>query len=95
MSTAEAARQTPTAEAQQGANTLRKGRPLTPRRLALHVVLGATALIWFFPLLWALLNSFRDYSDTATHGYASLGGFTLDNYTNAWARGNFTRTFVN
>ena len=30
---------------------------------------------------------FRDYAYTAKNGYVSFGGFTLDNYTNAWAAG--------
>jgi multiple sugar transport system permease protein len=47
------------------------------------------ALIWLFPLLWSLYNSFRDYSYTQTNGYLSFGGWTLDNYTNAWSRGQF------
>ena len=54
-----------------------------------------TALLWLFPLAWAVFASFRDYSYTATHGYASFGGFTLANYANAWERGNFTQHFLN
>jgi multiple sugar transport system permease protein len=76
-------------------STMRRRRPLTPKRLLLHVFLAVTALLWVFPLFWAVFNSFRDYSYTATHGYASLGGFTLRNYTDAWARGDFTHTFLN
>ena len=41
------------------------------------------ALLWLFPLLWALLNSFRDYAYTAKNGYVSLGG---------WSRSRTTRT---
>jgi multiple sugar transport system permease protein len=74
---------------------LRTRRPLTPMRVLLHVFLGVTALLWLFPLAWAVFNSFRDYSYTATHGYASIGGFTVQNYVNAWQRGNFTHTFLN
>jgi multiple sugar transport system permease protein len=46
-------------------------------------------------VVWALLASFRDYNYTSTHGYASLGGFTLQNYLNAWKQGDFTRHFLN
>ena len=53
------------------------------------VFMFVLALIWLFPLLWALYNSFRDYSYTQTNGYLSFGGWTLDNYQNAWSRGNF------
>jgi len=68
---------------------------LTAPRVVLQVFLVVTALGWLFPLFWALLNSFRDYNYTATHGYASFGGFTLANYQNAWERGAFTQTFLN
>ena len=70
-------------------------RPLTPARVALQVFLLVTALVWLFPLLWALFNSLRDYAYTSTNGYASFGGFTLKNYADAWQRGNFTNTFLN
>ena len=53
------------------------------------VVMVVLALIWLFPLLWSLYNSFREYSYTQTYGYFSFGGWTLDNYQEAWSRGNF------
>jgi multiple sugar transport system permease protein len=52
-------------------------------------IMLALSLLWLFPLLWALYNSLRDYSYTQTQGYLSLGGWTFDNYTEAWSRGNF------
>jgi multiple sugar transport system permease protein len=70
-------------------------RRLTPGRVVLYVFVTLTALAWLFPVIWALLNSFRDYDYTSVHGYVSLGGFTLDNYVNAWEQGEFTRHFVN
>jgi multiple sugar transport system permease protein len=63
--------------------------------MLLHVFLIIISLSWLFPLGWALFNSFRDYNFTAANGYFSFGGFTLDNYANAWERGDFTRTFLN
>jgi multiple sugar transport system permease protein len=65
------------------------------RRLVLHVFLAVVAVAWLFPLLWALLNSFRDYAYTAVHGYVSFGGFTLANYANAWVQGDFGLHFWN
>src|SRR5690606_9536659 len=70
-------------------------RPLTPSRVLLHVFLLGMALLWLFPMLWALFNSFRDYGFTMANGYFSFGGFTLDNYVNAWDRGGFSLTFLN
>ena len=53
------------------------------------VVMIVLAFVWLFPLLWSLYNSFRDYSYTQTNGYLSFGGWTTDNYREAWSRGQF------
>ena len=70
-----------------------------PRRRGPRMVLQAFLIIvslgWVFPLAWAVLNSFRDYSYTAEHGYLSFGGFTFHNYVEAWQRGNFGQGFLN
>ncbi len=68
---------------------------ITLRRVVLHVFLAVIALAWLFPLLWAVLNSFRDYAYTSKHGYVSLGGWTFKNYTNAWQQGDFATHFLN
>ena len=70
-------------------------RPTTPGRRLLHVFLIVVAAAWLFPVLWALYNSFRDYHYTSLHGYASFGGFTAANFTNAWKQGDFTKHFLN
>lgn len=59
------------------------------------VVMLVLAVVWLFPLLWSAYNSFRDYSFTQTNGYLSFGGWTLDNYKEAWNRGNFGLHFKN
>jgi multiple sugar transport system permease protein len=59
------------------------------------VVMFVLAVVWLFPLLWSAYNSFRDYSFTQTNGYLSFGGWTLDNYSEAWNRGNFGLHFKN
>jgi multiple sugar transport system permease protein len=64
-------------------------------RLLTHLFLLVIALLWIFPVVYAILGSFRDYAYTSTHGYFSLGGFTLQNYKDAWAQANFSRTMVN
>ncbi|KQX70125.1 ABC transporter permease [Angustibacter sp. Root456] len=69
--------------------------PHTGRRVVLYAFLTVMALTWLFPVLWALFNSFRNYDYTSTHGYVSFGGFTLDNYVNAWRQGDFTKHFLN
>lgn len=72
-----------------------KKRNLTVSRAFLNVFLLIVALAWLFPLLWALFNSFRDYGYTSQHGYFSFGGFTFDNFVNAWEQGGFTQSFLN
>ncbi len=54
-------------------------KPLTPARVVTYVFLIVVALLWLFPVVWAVLASLRDYQYTAQNGYISLGGWTLDN----------------
>ncbi len=75
-----------------GAN---RRKPVTVRRVLLYTVLVLVALAWLFPVLWAVYNSFRDYAYTALNGYVSFGGFTLQNYSDAWSQGDFTTFFIN
>ncbi len=66
--------------------------PVQPRkrpsggRIAAYVLLIIVAVLWLFPTLWAVLQSFRDYH---------TGVWTIANYTNAWQQGDFTRHFIN
>ncbi len=64
-------------------------------RVLLHAFLIVVALGWLFPIGWAIFNSFRDYDYTAANGYVSFGGWTFDNYVEAWERGNFGQGFLN
>ena len=70
-------------------------RRVTPTRVLLALFLTVSAIVWLFPVLYALLNSFRDYAYTAQNGYVSLGGWTLDNYKDAWDQANFGHTLLN
>lgn len=70
-------------------------RPAGRSRALLYVLLTVAAVLWLFPVAWALFNSFRDYAYTSANGYLSFGGFTLDNYINAWNRGDFGIHFWN
>ncbi len=86
---------TATTQRSAPAAAARTRRRRTPARVVLYVFVTLTALAWLFPVFWAVFNSFRDYDYTSTHGYVSLGGFTFENYTNAWEQGQFTRHFLN
>lgn len=70
-------------------------RPWTKGRIATHVFLAAVTIIWLIPLVYAVLASLRDYQYTAKYGYLSFGGFTFDNYVQAWQVGEFSRKFLN
>ena len=71
-------------------------KPLTPGRIALHLFLIATTLVWVLPLVWAIYTSFRPYAETARKGYVSLPSeLTIDNYTSAFERGDLGRHFLN
>ena len=59
------------------------------------VIVAILSVAWLFPLLWAVLNSFRNYAYTQTHGYLSLGGWTLANYKQAWVAGDLGKHFLN
>ena len=66
-----------------------------PRGTVATIIMAVLALVWLFPLFWALFNSFRSYDYTQANGYLSLGGWTFDNYRQAWTQGNFEKYFVN
>ena len=69
--------------------------PIRLPRVILHVFLLVMAVGWLLPLLWGMFNSFRNYDYTSTHGYFSFGGFTFDNYAQAWQRAEFGEKFLN
>jgi multiple sugar transport system permease protein len=73
----------------------KEGGPTGGNRWGLPLFLTAVGLLWLAPMALAVVNSFRDYAYTARYGYISFGGFTLDNYRNAWEQGDFGRHFLN
>lgn len=70
-------------------------RPGSIRGRVAVVAMTVLALAWMFPLFWAVLASFRDYAYTQANGYASLGGWTLDNYQRVWEDAQLGKYFVN
>jgi multiple sugar transport system permease protein len=84
-----------TTEAVERRVPVRRRKPVRPARVVLQVFLMVMAVGWIFPIAWAVYNSLRDYDFTSTHGYFSIGGFTFQNYVEAWARGDFATSFLN
>jgi multiple sugar transport system permease protein len=66
-----------------------------PRGTIATVIMAILSLVWLFPLIWAVINSFRDYNYTQKNGYLSFGGWTTSNYQEAWDRGQFGLHFWN
>ena len=91
------AQATPTAAPGKSPAQARRPRPAGKREShrMVQLFLAAMALLWIFPVLYAVINSFRDYAYTAEHGYFSWGGFTLQNYKDSWEQANFSQTMVN
>jgi len=73
----------------------KKARAKKKGHLPTQIFLAVVAVLWIFPVGYALINSFRDYAYTSTHGYLSFGGFTLQNYRDAWEQANFSHTMLN
>lgn len=79
-----------------GHSLLRTKHRLRPQRVLLQAFLLTTALVWLFPILFSLYTSFRPYAETAQHGYVSIARhLTIENYVNAWVRGELLMRFVN
>jgi multiple sugar transport system permease protein len=85
----------PSAADEATAGVAEKGPSGPNRGLVATVIVAVLALIWLFPLVWAVLNSFRDYGYTSQNGYLSLGGWTFDNYQRAWTGGDLGKHFLN
>ncbi|GEP37390.1 ABC transporter permease [Nocardioides psychrotolerans] len=66
-----------------------------PRGTIATVIMAVLALVWLFPLIWAVLNSFRSYAYTQQNGYLSFGGWTLDNYRTVWQDSGLGKYFLN
>jgi multiple sugar transport system permease protein len=65
------------------------------RRVALHGFLIATAIVWLFPLLWAVYQSFRPYTETSAAPVALPQTLTLDNYIRAFEQAELPKYFLN
>ena len=74
------------------------GRHYNWKRWALQAFLITMAILWLFPIAYAIMTSLRQYEETALNGYASipaLSDLSLDNYVTAWTQGNLLHHFWN
>jgi multiple sugar transport system permease protein len=68
-----------------------------PARLALHAFMLAMAVVWIFPLFWAIYSSLRPIADTIQNGYVSWpkGGLSLANYQAVWSQAELPYYYLN
>ena len=53
------------------------------------------AIVWLFPLAWAIYTALRPYSDTQAAGYISLPQtLNFQNFIDAWNGGDFAQHFL-
>jgi multiple sugar transport system permease protein len=72
------------------------GRRIRGRRVALYGFLTFMAIVWLFPLVWAIYTALRPYADTQLHGYVSAASsLSLDNFFDAFTQGNFGQFYLN
>jgi multiple sugar transport system permease protein len=87
-----------TAIAEPVSVTMRTSRRwrIRPTRMALYAFLSAMALLWLFPLMWALYTALRPFSDTQRLGYISLPGeLSLKNFADAWEQAEIPHAYLN
>lgn len=59
-----------------------------------HIFLIALLFLWMIPLVGMAVSAFRPYAETSMDGFLSFPDtLTLDNFRNAWERGNMGRHF--
>jgi multiple sugar transport system permease protein len=62
----------------------------------IHVFLAVIAVVWLFPVVYAVYTSLRPYADTAEHGYVSIAhSLTFDNYRAAWTGADLPHYYFN
>ncbi|MER6523645.1 carbohydrate ABC transporter permease [Streptomyces sp. NPDC001508] len=85
------------------AGPARPGRPVrtqAPARTGLfrpfsHAFLAIWAILVTFPLLWALLSSFKTDREIITSPWGLPGRLHLDNWVRAWTHASIGRYFLN
>jgi multiple sugar transport system permease protein len=62
----------------------------------IHVFLAVIAVVWLFPVAYAVYTSLRPYADTAENGYVSIAhSLTLKNYSAAWSGADLPHYYLN
>lgn len=84
------------ATAEQARVATRRRRGTRWGRVATHTFLIVMAIVWFFPLGWAVYTAFRPYADTQQHGYVSIAStLSIDNFVRAWNQAELPHYYLN
>ena len=64
-------------------------------RYGLHIFLTSMAVIWLWPLAWAVYTSLRTFGDVQHNGYVSWPtGLTIQNFIDAWVQADLLRNYI-
>lgn len=66
-----------------------------PLRFVKYAVLILFTIIFLYPILWLVLNSFKPSAELFASPWALPKDFTLDNYARAITEGNIGKYFIN
>ena len=64
-------------------------------RLILEIVMIILSLLFLYPLILAIINSFKSFSEVMIDVIAMPQQFNLDNYAYVWKYINYPRLFIN
>lgn len=64
-------------------------------RLILEIVMILLSLLFLYPLILAIINSFKSFSEVMSDVIAMPQQFNLDNYAYVWKYINYPRLFIN
>lgn len=78
-------------------DTVAVGKPKRdPILIGLWIALVVVALIWVAPFVFIVFTSLKTKADvTGTGAFMPPAHLALENYSNAWSRGNFANAFFN
>ncbi|CAJ1314819.1 carbohydrate ABC transporter permease [Paenibacillus sp. PK4536] len=64
-------------------------------RIILEIVMIILSLLFLYPLILAIINSFKSFSEVMSDVIAMPQQFNLDNYAYVWKYINYPRLFIN
>ena len=88
-------RVTPDRAPRRGRRTTQRKKRLTPGQVVVMIVLAVLVLVVASPVLYALLNSFRSYSEITMDPMGLPTRFTLDNYVQLFQQTDYGEALLN